>query len=404
MRLLFGYITLLLITGCTATKLPNYDFPKPVDTSSREIQMQEKGSWTIDGVTVSNDFDGARMNGFSQIDDSTFNILILPENEPINKSPWYAFTIASESPRTVYIQMDYGTYDHRYWPKMSTDLETWTRIDTAATNFSNHKPIFRVDIDATAPIYFCGQELANSSMVFDWFDGLIADNGLTKFEVGKSKLGRSLVGAMNTPMEDDAEVICFISRQHPPEVSGYKGLQSFLDEVFSDTELARAFRKKYRILIYPLLNPDGVDLGHWRHNAGGIDLNRDWQYYRQPEVNQIANHIYDFVKSKKTNLIFGADFHSTQKDIYYTFPGEHEHIMDFRKYWIESIEEVLGEGNAYEEPDPIESPVSKGWFVMTFGGDAVTYEVGDETPRDFIDKKARVGAQEMMKLLILRER
>ena len=34
--------------------------------------------------------------------------------------------------------------------------------------------------------------------------------------------------------------------------------------------------EKFRVLAFPLMNPDGVDLGHWRHNAGGIDLNRDW--------------------------------------------------------------------------------------------------------------------------------
>lgn len=151
-----------------------------------------------------------------------------------------------------------------------------------------------------------------------------------------------------------------------------------------------------------MLNPDGVDLGHWRHSAGGVDLNRDWGYYRQPEISQIANHIFNFTKSKKSDIILGIDFHSTQEDVYYTYPGEHEHIMNFRNYWVESIENILGEGKAYEEPDPLESPVSKGWFVVHFGADGVTYEVGDESPRAFIDLKARVSAREMMKLLILR--
>jgi hypothetical protein len=31
-------------------------------------------------------------------------------------------------------------------------------------------------------------------------------------------------------------------------------------------------------------NPDGVDKGHWRLNDGGVDLNRDWGPFTQPET------------------------------------------------------------------------------------------------------------------------
>jgi len=42
-----------------------------------------------------------------------------------------------------------------------------------------------------------------------------------------------------------------------------------------DSELAREFRRRFSIIMVPLLNPDGVVLGHWRHNVNGVDLNRD---------------------------------------------------------------------------------------------------------------------------------
>jgi hypothetical protein len=34
--------------------------------------------------------------------------------------------------------------------------------------------------------------------------------------------------------------------------------------------------------------------------------------------------------------------------------------------------------------------------------EAIVFEIGDNTPRDFIKKKGRVGAEEIMKLLIAR--
>ncbi len=394
-------IVFLLITACTASKLGTYDFPKPVDTSDRPIQMQEKGSWTLDGVTVSNEFEGARMNGFSQDNDSTFRVKIEPENEPINESPWYAFTISGASSRSIYLVLDYGTHKHRYIPKISRDLKQWSVVDSTLSTFEGMYPKFKIEINSN-PLYFCGQELQNSIIVKEWFDGMCTENSLKQFTVGESRLGRELFGAESLPIEEKAETVVLIGRQHPPEVPGFLAMKSFIDELMNDSKLSTAFRKKYRILIYPLLNPDGVDLGHWRHNAGGIDTNRDWAYYRQPEIRQIANHIYDYVNSRNSNLILGIDFHSTQEDVYYTYPDEHEHLMDFRNFWIEGIEDALGEGNAYEDPDPLGSPVSKGWFIVHFGAEAVTYEVGDETPRDFIDLKARTSAKEMMKLLIMR--
>ena len=61
-------------------------------------------------------------------------------------------------------------------------------------------------------------------------------------------------------------------------------------------------------MVFPLMNPDGVDLGHWRHNAGGIDLNRDWALYRQPETRLVADFIVKEVKTQKSQLVLGLDF------------------------------------------------------------------------------------------------
>ena len=63
------------------------------------------------------------------------------------------------------------------------------------------------------------------------------------------------------------------------------------------------------------MNPDGVDNGHWRHNANGVDLNRDWTGFNQPETSNIKN----FLKKKTKegyDFTLGVDFHSTWQDVY----------------------------------------------------------------------------------------
>ena len=67
--------------------------------------------------------------------------------------------------------------------------------------------------------------------------------------------------------------------------------------------MSHDFLTKYRILAFPIMNPDGVDLGHWRHNAGGIDLNRDWSKYHQPEIKNVIRFIEKELKTNNSELI-----------------------------------------------------------------------------------------------------
>jgi cytosolic carboxypeptidase protein 6 len=101
---------------------------RPVETTSRPIQKQWKGNFPfeIGAIVFSNNFAGGRLNGIAQNNDSTFTILITPENEPINPSPWYSFNIWSKRKRTIYIHFMYPPgVSHRYYPKLSSDAGIW---------------------------------------------------------------------------------------------------------------------------------------------------------------------------------------------------------------------------------------------------------------------------------------
>ena len=91
--------------------------------------------------------------------------------------------------------------------------------------------------------------------------------------VGQSVQGRPLYLAETA---DRPEFILLIGRQHPPEVTGAIAMRSFIDTVLADSDLGRQFRARFKLAIVPLVNPDGVAGGHWRHNVNGVDVNRDW--------------------------------------------------------------------------------------------------------------------------------
>ena len=84
----FYFIILITTVSCTSTA--EVFFQDVVDTSDKEIKFQEKKIFSFDksGVYFSNDFDGARLNNVIQKNDSTFILSVLPENIPINPSPY----------------------------------------------------------------------------------------------------------------------------------------------------------------------------------------------------------------------------------------------------------------------------------------------------------------------------
>ena len=404
--LAFSTLFSFLIAGCSSIKLKTFEYPDPVDTNSREISYQDKKTYSInDAVFADNQFDGARLNDFTQVNDSTFQVTILPENEPINKSPHYAFRIWSSQPQTLYVQLNYPTTKHRYVPKLSTDGEHWKPIDSMNYQLidSAKNALLRLNVE-NKKLWVSAQELKTSVEASNW-SKQIANHKDVRFKtIGKSKLKRDLVGLdIYNGNPENKELIVILSRQHPPEVSGYLAMQSFVEEILKENRLQKDFRTNYRILVFPLLNPDGVDLGHWRHNAGGIDLNRDWAYYRQEEIKTIVNFIVNTARASKNKVILGLDFHSTQEDLYYSFSDDmRSEIYPFKDYWMGAINDALPNYTPDDQPFPLSQPISKGWFYKQFNAESLTYEIGDETPRDFIKLKAEVAAREMMKLLILR--
>ncbi len=399
----FKFIVLVLcISACSSPKKGwvhmNHDYIKPVDTKTKPIRYQSVKTYSIGSVGSTNKFPGARLSNFSILNDSTFRTTISPENTPINESPWYAFKIWSDTPRTIELELYYTDHEHRYNPKLSMDGENWTGLDTSFIELDDNKKHARIKLNLSSDtLWVASQEIQDTKRVGAWVNSFNGNEAVAISEIGKSALGRPLY-FMNLSIGNDKKkpTIVILSRQHPPEVTGYFAMQSFVESIIKDGS-SNGFLEKYRVLVYPLLNPDGVDLGHYRHNTGGVDLNRDWSEYNQTEIAQVTNHIVNEVALNKNNVLLGLDFHSTYHDVYYT-PDESvkRKIPDFTKKWLESIRVELQMDDINEQPGAVTRPTSSGWFNKQFGATGITYEIGDNTPRDFIKRKGEVSAKAMM--------
>ena len=400
--LVFLYLSFTLV-GCKSAK--KVSFKTPVDTTTKYIKLQLKQTYNLTdvGVYASNDFDGARLNGFEKENDSTAIVVINPENVPINNSPYYAFKTWTNTPKTFYFKFKYPKgYKHRYIPKLKVN-NIWSDIDSSYVFKEDSIVTIKLNLNKT-PIVVAAQEIQSSTHVKNWYTELATgkESYVRVESAGKSNLGRNLpVLDIYKGDKQQKDLIVLITRQHPPEVTGYYAFQSFLETILDKTKLSDQFLQKYRVVAFPIMNPDGVDLGHWRHNNGGVDLNRDWSSYKQPEIRQVVHYIDKALKKDKSKLILGLDFHSTWYDVFYTNKiREGTTLPGFINDWFEGLEKNIHGYKVNEAAGNSTKPVSKGWFLYGHNAVGITYEIGDKTPKDSIKNIGRISAEQMMNILL----
>lgn len=405
--IVYGLVFVWLGLGCSTLQkgASTYDFPKPIDTGSQTITYQTKQVFeTKSGLSASNKFNAARLNHFQQINDTLFAARISAENQPINSSAWYAFKLWAKNSATNHIRLEYIHGKHRYYPKLSQDGEHWVPLDSNRLSYDSDSTnvTLRLDLD-TDTVWVAAQEIYDHSMGQEWCQKISKSPLLSYEGVGLTPLGREIphLRIQKGPLQKKKVVVIF-SRQHPPEVTGYLAMQAFVEGLLLAKGLD-AFLNEYVVLIYPMINPDGVDLGHWRHNSAGVDLNRDWAYYRQSETKMVSSHLVRKIKDNQAKVLLGLDFHSTYHDVFYTL-DENEisapTIPWLRNQWFESIEQKIPGYQTNERAAGLGAPVTKGWFYTQFGAEGITYEIGDDTPRNDIRKIGSVSAQELINILL----
>ncbi len=399
----FSFLSILFIVGCCNQK--KVTFETPIDTKTKRIHLQEKQTYSLsdEGIYASNKFDAARLNGFKKVNDSTALVIINPENSPINNSAYYAFKTWSDKPRSFYFKFNYPTgYRHRYLPKLKVN-NRWSIIDSTQVFRQDSIVTIKLNLNSN-PIIVAAQEVNSSTDVKNWYTNLAKskEDYVTVESVGKTKLGRNLpVLDICIGEKKGKDIIVFLTRQHPPEVTGYFAFKEFLQTVLDGSKLSKEFLEKYHVIAFPIMNPDGVDLGHWRHNAGGVDLNRDWSVYNQPEIRQVVNFISKSLKKNKSELILGIDFHSTFYDVFYTNKKrEGTAIPHFLDDWFLAIEDNIDGYKVNEKPGKSKKPVSKGWFLKGHNAVGITFEIGDDTSKDNIKKIGKETAEQMMQILL----
>jgi len=358
----------------------------------QQLAVESRRTFDFDtaGLSFRSDFPGARLDDCIQVSEDEYQAWIRPENTPINNSAWYAFQVSSEVPRTITVRLSYEGGSHRYHPKISRDGVRWTRLGPDAyTRDGKRQATLHLEV-GPQPLCVAAQELVTGERLSAWADELARLEFVRKGVLGRSVEGRP-IHKLEISGANDPGYVFIIGRQHPPEVTGSLALMSFVDTLVADTGLARRFRARFNVIVVPLVNPDGVAAGHWRHNMNGVDLNRDWGKFTQPETRALRDELVKFKSTPGPRLYLFLDFHSTHHDVFYTQPDKLETFpKDFTRNWLDALQARCPDYEVRREASHGATlKTSKQWVYHELGVPSITYEIGDHTPRPLINRTSR---------------
>lgn len=334
-------------------------------TSDGAVALQSRPDCAGAGVSVDGDFDQAGFSACSVGEDGNVILHIRPEIEPINPSPWYAARLTQPIFATRSLQLSYHGARHRYQPWFSPDGRNWQRL----TVDGSADPAEQVTVSLPAfagSAFVSAQPLMPLAAISDRWSQLVSEGHVVALAPGTSVSGRAvplfLVGPANA-----ARMHVVATRQHPPETGGAVAFDAFstrlIDWLSSQTCPSDA------ILFAPIVNPDGIAQGHWRTNAGLVDLNRDWGRFTQPETRALGTTMTDLAQSAA--IVSVLDFHSTRDGAIYVSRTADARASAFAAAVAQQT------GLAIVRTRSAGSETLKSWSESRFGSASFTVELPD---------------------------
>lgn len=391
MRLNKSSFACVLLLGACAANVP------PPHAAAQTAAEASPGQTEChsDSVTISFDFEGAPPTRCAVLGEREFALLITPEHAlPINPSPWYAFRYKATAGEDVTVALRYLGGRHRYAPILSKD---GVSTDLAA-EVSEDRESATLRLPAGEGMV-SAQELIGTEHYHKALDRWASVTGTAVFELGRSHDERP-IDALRFGNLASPNLVVLIGRQHPPEVTGAIAMEAFVDRIAAMVAADPALAARYQFMVVPFLNPDGVARGHWRANLGGLDLNRDWGAFTQPETQAMKRWLDALPDGVRPVLML--DFHSTGTNLFYV-QGEEEDAKgaQFRENWLEDKENSFP-GYPFSINPSNANPgrgTTKNWFNATYGIPAYTYEVDDAADRAGTRNAARALAEDLIPAL-----
>lgn len=346
-----------------------------------------------EGVRVSVDFPSGGRHTCRTPAEGQIVLDVVPEGAPINGSPWYAFRLDAARRTSVRITLDYGDHEHRYAPKLTRDGERWRSVPARRVIVAadERRATMNLTLERGAT-FIAAQPIETPSAVRAWARARLAAHRFEEIEYGRSHDGRPLHAYLGG---EGSDLVVALTRQHPPETTGAVAFRAFAERIASDAPEARAFRERHRILLAPMPNPDGVLRGHWRWNNGGLDLNRDWRDFTQPETSTLRDLILREAEGRRPIAFF--DFHSTRRNVIYAPPLDADSpTIDFLPLLRRRLDAAVDHPLPWTFSHSDTGLTAKRWSLAALHAPGLTVELDDEATEEQARRIGRTVADALM--------
>jgi murein tripeptide amidase MpaA len=258
-------------------------------------------------LSISSAFDGGNIR-LVAIDGNRVDLEIVKDHQS-DFYQWFYFRLTGARDQAVELRLincagsayPLGWQDYRAC--MSTDRETWARVDTA---YADGVLTIRAtpDSDSAWFAYF-------APYTTERHHDLVAEAAAHP-AVSYRTLGQTLDGQeMDCLRVGEGPLqVWLYARQHPGETMAEYWMEGAIERLLDDSDpVARVLRSRATFHIVPNMNPDGSKRGHLRTNAVGVNLNREWHEpsaERSPEVLAVRNAM------DATGVDFAMDVHGDE--------------------------------------------------------------------------------------------
>ncbi len=232
---------------------------------------------------------------------------------------WFYFKIYSNSVEPLEFVLENAAGAHqtgKRWnitrPFFSSDGKQWQRA--SKTHYGKEKglthlledPVFKFKSPIAAEtLHVAYFQPYTNEMLISFIEKIKSRDEVSISSLGLSKQGRDIhLLKIELPEKSDStcKSIWIIGREHPGETPLSFVCEGMIEELLNDPAGQRLLANCH-FNIVPILNVDGVALGHYYHNASGINLARDWVDFSAMETRILRDAISQDMQTNEIWLL-----------------------------------------------------------------------------------------------------
>lgn len=285
--------------------------------------IPQKITRTVQGITFDSNYDNGSLADVESAGEDVFNCDIFVENGELgSRKYWFRFTMTGVAGRSLILNLDHSNNPR---PVIKTPGNPWRRLTEAEAPTQNAIYLHFEDIQNQAELafFFPYGVLETYDRVNEYVRRCDdASSSMMGLSFQDRPMWMISITDHNVPIERKRRVWIH-SRVHAGEVTGTLCMLGILDLATEDSILGRHLRENLIFNIVPLVNVDGVWLGHTRWDSQGIDPERQWgNPSRIPETENLQNYVDSFM-SGPNPIELALNLHSTKGNFTDTFFFKH---------------------------------------------------------------------------------